>query len=530
MNPNAYLSLARMPDVVRVFGSGQSLLSVTKGSNGTYVGDRFCLSITVVGDKLKVGLTGNGVARIQLRWHGDQSGVRSYLGDHWERSYGDLEWRGECAGRVMPWYFLASDGHLTHGYGVEVGASGLCFWMADSAGISFWADVRSGGVPVESGSREIDVATIISRQGKPNESAFDAATSLCRLMCPSPRLPKAPIHGTNDWPFAYGNNSANLIYRVSGLISDLSPSWNNRPFSLIDEGWAMGPFNGTFGFGPWEANPNFGDMAKVANHLNGIGVRPGIWYRPLTVLPDTPESWKLSRDATYTDPTIPEVLEQVKSEISKFVGWGYEMIKHDFTTWDICGKWGFQMGASVTNDGWAFADRSRTTAEVMKDLYQAIRDAAGDAYLLGCNTMGHLAAGTHEAQRTGDDTSGRNWDRNRRMAINTLAFRSPQHRTFFEVDSDIVPITKHLEWSLVEPWLELVAQGGTSLFVAADPKILEPKHKAAMRMALGCAAEYQPIVEPIDWMNSTAPRFWKVGGLTKEFRWVDRNGGYPFGD
>ena len=68
-------------------------------------------------------------------------------------------------------------------------------------------------------------------------------------------------------------------------------------------------------------------------------------------------------------------------------------------------------------DGWQFAQRSHTSAEIIKDLYALLREAAGDALLIGCNTVGHLAAGSHEIQRTGDDTSGKHWERTRRMRV-----------------------------------------------------------------------------------------------------------------
>ena len=79
------------------------------------------------------------------------------------------------------------------------------------------------------------------------------------------------------------------------------------------------------------------------------------------------------------------------------------MLKHDFTTFDCFGRWGFQMRDGVTADGWSFADTARTSAEIIRDLYAAIRAAAGEALIIGCNTMGHLSAGLHEVQRTGDD-------------------------------------------------------------------------------------------------------------------------------
>ena len=64
---------------------------------------------------------------------------------------------------------------------------------------------------------------------------------------------------------------------------------------------------------------------------------------------------------------------------------------------------------------------------------------AGQAGGFGCNTIGHLSVGLFDASRTGDDVSGREWERTRRMGVNTLAYRLPQHKTFFQLDADCVP-------------------------------------------------------------------------------------------
>ncbi len=92
---------------------------------------------------------------------------------------------------------------------------------------------------------------------------------------------------------------------------------------------------------------------------------------------------------------------------------------------------GFDMKDSITSPNWNFNDRTKTTAEIALDLYRAIRQAAGDGiYVIGCNTLSHLSAGIFELCRIGDDTSGREWDRTRKMGVNTLAFRLPQHNKF----------------------------------------------------------------------------------------------------
>ncbi len=525
-----FVTLLREPDLVRAFGPNEAEIPLQKTGDGTWSGGHSEVLIQVVKDHVAVSLRGHGASRIQLRWHGDLRPIQRYLGDHWERSYADLEWRGEAPNRPMPWYFMAFDGHATHGYGVRTGPGAFCFWLADQEGVSLWADVRSGGVPVELGERTLPVAEVVCRSGKPGESPFAATRAFCHQMCPRPILPDKPVYGTNDWNYAYGNNNAELIASVSALISELSPDTDNRPYSVIDEGWAMGPYNGRFGHGPWVGNPRFGDMDAFAHRLKGLGVRPGIWFRPLTPLPDSPSSWALSRDPNYLDPTVPEVKHHVATEIRKLDGWGYELIKHDFTTWDLLGLWGFEMGPSPTKDGWRLHDSSRTNAEVLTDLYRTIREVAGSVRLIGCNTVSHLAAGTHEIQRTGDDTSGRSWNRNRRMGVNTLAFRAAQHGAFYNVDPDIVAITRAVPWSLVEQWLRLVSESGTALFVAVEPSVVEPKHREALKKALTLAAKTQPIGEPLDWMETLCPRRWNLRGKLAEFHWMGESGAWPFSD
>ena len=72
----------------------------------------------------------------------------------------------------------------------------------------------------------------------------------------------------------------------------------------------------------------------------------------------------------------------------------------------------------------------RTTAEVIDDLYRTIRAAAAESVVIGCNTVSHLSAGRFEICRIGDDTSGTEWPRTRRMGVNSLAFRAAPHAAF----------------------------------------------------------------------------------------------------
>ena len=158
----------------------------------------------------------------------------------------------------------------------------------------------------------------------------------------------------------------------------------------------------------------------------------------------------------------------------------------------------------------AFFRRSKTNAEILLDFYTAIRKTAGDAPLiLGCNTVGHLTAGLFELQRTGDDTSGQNWERTRRMGVNTLAFRLPQHNTFFALDADCVGITRDIPWERNREWLDLIARSGTALFISPAPEAIGDEQKAAIKEAFAIASSGASSGRALDWLSDTVPQDWE---------------------
>lgn len=528
---------------MRVFGADGEI-AVRRTPDGLWSGDGVVVGFATEPERLGVRLVATAeVSRVQLRWRGDLGAGSRYLGDHWERGYGDLEWRAETPERPLPWYVLVHHPGpggdpffgVTHGYGVRVRPGALCFWTADQSGLSLWADVRAGGRPVRLGGRSLAVADVVARRGEPGESAFAVHRALCRRMCPHPLLPDHPVLGTNDWHVHYGRAGAEVVLRASEQVSGWV-SGQERPYSVIDDGWSQGGL----GTGPWLGNDRFGDMASLAARMRGTGVRPGIWYRPLTAVPGVPMP---GLRGGVMDPSVPEVLDVVAETVRRLVSWGYELVKHDFTTWDVLGRWGFEMRGGVTDGGWGFARADRTTAEVLTELYGTIRQAAGErSVLIGCNTIGHLAAGFVELQRIGDDTSGVSWNRTRRMGVNALAFRAAQHGTFFSADADVAPVTAHLPWRLARQWLELLADSGTPLFVSVSPEVQDPAviatvADALQRAAASPASPASPAdaagagsVEPLDWLETRCPRRWRIGGLMRVVDWSDAGGPWPFPD
>jgi alpha-galactosidase len=375
----------------------------------------------------------------------------------------------------------------------------------------------------------LEAVVVRVRRGTADESAFQFGRRFCRQLCAQPRLPTAPVYGGNNWYYAYGQScSAGAIERDAGLMAELAPSGPNRPFMVIDDSWSL-----TNTAGPWDrGNAGFPDIAGLAAAMKRQGVRPGIWLRPLCTAAEVPPAARLrpraaAHNATL-DPSLPETLETVRQDIGRMASWGFELIKHDYTSFDLLGRWGSAMGADLTETGWHFADRSRTTAEIALALYRAIREAAPDAVIIGCNTFGHLSADLFELQRTGDDTSGRDFHRTRKMGVNTLAFRGPQHRAFFDLDADCAPITPLLPWDLAARWLDLVAQSGTALFVSPDPAAVNAESRRALRGAFAAATQAGELAEPLDWMDTTTPGHWRIGGHAVEYDWYGPEGASPF--
>ncbi|MGA9121529.1 MAG: hypothetical protein WB699_19340, partial [Bacteroidota bacterium] len=221
------------------------------------------------------------------------------------------------------------------------------------------------------------------------------------------------------------------------------------------------------------------------------------------------------------DPSIPENLERVKRYFRLYRDWGYELVKFDFTSFDIFGKWGFEMlkDAAMTQPGWHMNDLSKTNAEIVLDLYKAIRESAGETYILSCNTFSHLAAGLFELNRIGDDTSGNEWSRTREMGVNTLAFRGVQHGAFYAADPDCVGLTEKIAWDRNKLWMELVAGSGTPLFISAQPQATGKIQKAAIRESFKLASQQLPLGEPLDWMQRALPEKWKLNGSRRYFTW-----------
>lgn len=505
-----------------------------KWENDDYNLDDINVKLNQDNEHLAIFLTAqtSKVKWIKLRWNNlswDKN-VR-FLGDAWERGYGDMEWKGMNPNRFMPWYFCAKSEAKSVCYGVKVRPSAMCFWQVDSLGMTLFLDVRCGGSGVNLKGRVIKLADVIACEMR-DCTSFEAMQEFCGQMCEDPILPKYPVYGSNNWYYAYGKSSESEILADCDYILNLTKDIENKPYMVIDDCWQehhrLNEYNG----GPWtKGNEKFPDMKALADKLVQKGVRPGIWVRLLLNEDEKIKNeWRLSHN-NCIDPTNPEALNYIKEDIKRICNWGYTLIKHDFSTFDLFGKWGFQMSPLVTDDGWHFYDDSLTSAEVVKLLYKAILDASmeasnGEALILGCNTIGHLGAGYMHINRTGDDTSGVIWERTRFMGVNTLAFRLPQHGKFYEIDADCVGIDGGISWSMNKQWADVLAQSGTPLFISVRPNILDETEKQELHEILKVASKQEHHVIPVDWEETTCPEHWqdKDHDIDCKYQWFEETG------
>jgi alpha-galactosidase len=511
---------------------------------------------------------GTPVAAVEVCWRtaraADLVALSRILGDAFERSYGDLGWLPPDPDRRMYWYWLGHDpdDDSCVGMGVRVRPAAFCSWTVDPERVRLRLDLRSGSGPVLLGDRTLRAAEVVRLVTGSGSIPWQALNDLVAALATGPAgsggpdgpagpgasgrsdgpgasggavaggaLSCGPLVGTNNWYYAYGRGfDGRAVLRDADLAADLAGDHPVRPFCVVDDGWQRG---GQGTGGPWDGGLAgvFDDLPALAGGIRERGARPGVWFRPLLSRVDG-SGRLVRRDGGYAlDPSHPDALATVAADTRRLTGWGFELLKHDFSTYDLFGAFGPPTplgtpgptgGAGVAGGRvWRPHDTSLTNAEILLRLYRTVREAAGGAVVLGCNTVGHLAAGLVEAQRTGDDTSGHDWARTRRMGVNTLAHRLPQHGRFFVQDADCVPCTPQTPWPRNREFLDLVARSGTALFVSVDPQSRTAEVDRDLRAAFTLALDGgQPGgVRPLDWQQTPTPQRWRTGRAARTYHW-----------
>ena len=514
---DSFIDILRRPDDIKIQTEASPLRFEERNTANPVDAE---VRFETADDCMKVYLmpSNEAVKRIRLRFRGDMSGVSSVLGDVWERARpDDLLWSAMLPHKELHWYFHTYDGEYLHSYGVRTGANCFAIWQCDPKGITLYLDVRSGsgGVRIK---ELLMCAEIVSRRGRDGETPYKAACEFCRLMCPAPNLPKQNVYGLNNWYWAYGNTDHNTFIGEAKYLAQLTEGCKARPYMVMDDGWQ--PFH-TKGYngGPWAScNERFIGMDEAAAQVKAAGCRPGIWFRPLRSMghipPEAVYATPFTGAGIVMDPTHPYTVERVAEDVRRIAGWGYELIKHDFSTFDLFNIW------PRDDMGLKFRDDSLTNAQVLKKLYSTIQENAGGAVVIGCNTVGHLTAGIHQVQRIGDDTSGRMYELTRRDGIHSM-MRLPQNGALSQIDPDCAAFTHRVSHSVNLDFMEAMAMTGCTVFASITPRILSARDEQRASDILKLAADITPdeYAVPLDWHHTSAPSEYLFKGKEYRFDW-----------
>ena len=475
-----FVDLLRKPDFV--YGATEaSDLRFEEKDNGVDCPVQYEYKVEKDSAKIIVYPSGNPVKYLKLRFSGDLSFVDKVYGDQYERQSfkAYLEWRSVMGSRILPWFCYVVGNQKMACYGVKTGCDCFAMFQVDTHGVTLFLNLCNGndGTDLQEPLLACEVVQLFGAEG---EDEYDLAKLFAKKMCDNPVLPKEPIFGANNWYWAYSDISFESVLQESDYLKEMTTGCKHRPCMIIDDGWQKHRIAGRGQYigGEWEANDRFKDMVKMTDEIRGRGQRAGLWFRPLLTKGNLPQG---VAHADYDmgvvmDPSHPYTLEKVTADALKIRDWGYEVIKHDFSTLDIT-------GLALTSDrhhyllckeGYCFFDKTKTTATIIKNLYKAIQQGAGDADVIGCNTVGHLLAGIHSLQRVGNDSSGRVFEYMKMHCMNAV-MRLPLNGTFFNVDPDCAAFTEMVPTDINLDFLEMCALTGMTTLASVTPGIFKEK-------------------------------------------------------
>ncbi len=495
-------------------------VSVSICSDGKWRADTGEVSIENGG----VYLTAKAASWVRIDWEADFSRNALVLGDAWERSYGTLGWRPIGEPAFHPWYFAVKDGENVQCFGMKTAPASICSWTLTPKSISLLMDVRCGCLDTLFDGRRVLLAQLLHLEG--TENAHVLLQKFCGMMCDKPVLPKTPFYGGNDWYAASGVNTFESVLELSDILAECAEGLKNRPYQTIDAGWQLchhWHLNEEYIGGPFRyPNDKFGDMKRMADAIKERDIHPGIWIRPLQTVEYLPEETYLRKKGKVKviDPSHPYSKEKLAGDIRTLRQWGYDLIKFDFPTYDIFGKYGFSMNQSVVEGDWAFYERHKTSAEIILEYYKLTADAADGALINACNSLSHLSAGLFPIYRIGDDSSINKFETTLKMCVNTLAFRGVQHNHFYSADADCVSITGNGLWEgKNSEFLRLLSYSGTPVTVSIETAFYSKEIREAVSNAFALGSEPHEVARPLDWEENRIPRHWQTFDGEKTFNW-----------
>ena len=103
-NATSFMKIQRIPDAITVQTSNSTLQLTYK--NTKWTGDGIEVITILKNNGLEIELTAPStpIKNLYIKWSISPENDMRYLGDAWERAYGNLQWLPLDTTRVMPWY------------------------------------------------------------------------------------------------------------------------------------------------------------------------------------------------------------------------------------------------------------------------------------------------------------------------------------------------------------------------------------------------------------------------------------------
>ncbi|MBQ4479908.1 MAG: hypothetical protein II943_04635 [Victivallales bacterium] len=468
--------------------------------------------------RLEIGVAADKSALMALtiRWEHSWRPSMRFLGNVWGEMEGRGQWRTMDPMRPFPWYVLGQGEESARGLGVLAQPGGFAVWRVNPSTVQLRLDLRCGDRGVVLAGRRLLAAVVVYRRYE--RTPLAASRDFCAELSSAAILPSLPVYGQCDGHFYRGTSTARSILSDAGELAKLSNGLTNPPFQVVDPGWESIRNGEENPCGPWtHGNANFPDMAALAEDIKAKGVRPGIALRLLCdASAELPERWRQQRNPHLLDPSVPEVLEHVREDIRRMSDWGFDLIKHVNSTRDCLGNY---LRPGKRDVGWSFADRSRTSAEIIVDFYRAIKSAMGDTLILGTDIVGQLGAGLLHMSRINPDEPDEEWQHALHNRVNALAFRYCQNGTCFMVDTGELEVSERQPWQRVKTFAELAACSGATFFLSIQPGKMTAKMRKELVRCFEIASMGDSQVVPLDWLNNTCPEDWEINGVPRHFDW-----------
>ncbi|HEY8207310.1 MAG TPA: glycoside hydrolase family 36 protein [Myxococcaceae bacterium] len=304
--------------------------------------------------------------------------------------------------------------------------------------------------------------------------------------------PRAVPAGWCSWYHYYTRIDERACHRNL----ELAPRFPVQVFQL-DDGYQRD-------LGDWlTPNAKFpSGLADLARRARDAGMVPGLWLAPFLarkghewVLRDARgrpvkalwnPAWGAFRFAYALDPTHPGLRKHLRELFSTLREQGFGFFKLDFL---FAGALpGVRHGPAVTS------------LEALRGGLQAIRDAVGDAYLLGCGCPLEAGIGLVDSMRVGNDVTpawstwidrwiGRGFEQlsTRNCLRNTLV-RAPLNGRLFHSDPDCL-LTQGLTPTEQRTLAQVNALSGGTLMISDDLSALTPERRAVVDFAFQLSRE-----------------------------------------